>query len=90
MEKISTYDPINIASGRSYTIKDILRIILEIENFTEAEVVFNTSKPSMIPKRLIDISKAKTKIGFEAKTSLKRGIEKTVKWYRKQLKSKMN
>jgi GDP-L-fucose synthase len=38
----------------------------------------------MIPKRLIDTSKAKELFGFEAKTSLKEAIMKTVSWYRER------
>jgi len=41
-------------------------------------------KPTMIPKRLLDVSKAKRLLGFEAKTPLAEGIAKTVAWYRSQ------
>ena len=36
----------------------------------------------MIPKRMIDISLAKEKLGFEPKVSLKDGIKRTVEWYK--------
>ncbi len=80
MEKIDNFEPINIASGQSYTIKDVLRAILEADNYQDAEIVFDVSKPTMIPKRLIDNYKAKELLGFEAKTPLAEGIKKTVDW----------
>jgi len=36
----------------------------------------------MIPIRLLDVSKAKDKLGFETEISLKEGLEKTIKWYK--------
>lgn len=81
MEKIETFDPVNIASGRPVSIKQALEAILEAADFSQAEVTYNTFKPTMIPKRLIDISKAKELFGFEAKTCFSEGIKKTVDWY---------
>lgn len=83
MEKIESYNPINIGLGKAYSIKEILPMILEIDGYTDAKIKFDTSKPSMIPIRLIDMTKAKTILGFTPKTELKDGIKKTTKWYRK-------
>jgi GDP-L-fucose synthase len=55
---------------------------LDAGDYSEAEVNFDTSKPTMIPLRLIDVSKAKQLLGFEAKTSFEDGIKKTIKWYK--------
>ena len=83
MEKTDQFDIINIVSGRSHTIREALSIILEIEGY-DVEVVYDASKPTMIPKRLMDGSKAKKLLGFEAKTSLRDGLEKTIKWYKEK------
>lgn len=85
MRHINTYDPINIASGVAYSIKDILKEILKIENYANVKVVFNKDKPTMIQKRLIDVSKAKKILGFEAETSLHDGLKKTIEWYKNRL-----
>ena len=81
-EKIKTYNPINIGLGKGYSIKEALRIMLEVEGYTDAEIKFDSSKPSMIPIRLIDTTKAETLLGFKAKTGLEEGIKKTIDWYR--------
>jgi GDP-L-fucose synthase len=88
MEKVETFNPVNIATGKSYTIKKVLNAILVADNYQDAKIVFNSSKPTMIPKRLIDTSKAKNILGFEAKTPLIDGIKRTVEWYRKERREK--
>jgi GDP-L-fucose synthase len=82
MEKINAFNPVNIATGRSCSIKDVLNTILRVDGYTDGKIVYNTSKPTMIPKRLIDVTKSKKLLGFEAKTTLEDGIKKTVRWYR--------
>lgn len=81
-EKIETYNPLNIALGKGYSVKEILQIILEVDGYTDAKIEFDTAKPSMIPIRLIDTTKAEKLLGFKAKTGLKEGIRKTIEWYR--------
>ena len=81
-ENIKNYDPINIGYGKGYSIKEIIKICLEIYGYTDAKVVYDTSKPSMIPVRLISIDKARRLLGFESHTDLREGIKKTIEWYR--------
>jgi len=82
MEKLENYDPINLATGRPCSVKEVLKAILEAADYQDAKIIFNTSQPTMIPKRLIDPSKAKDVLRFEAKTSLADGIKRTVDWYK--------
>jgi GDP-L-fucose synthase len=86
MEKIEGFDPINIATGHPCTVKDVLKVLLSADNFSDANIFFDTSKPTMIPKRLIDISKAKRLLGYDPKVSLEDGLKRTVTWYRSTLK----
>ena len=82
MKKLDWFEPINIATGKSYTIREVLQIILNVDRYRDAQIVFNTSKPTMISKRLMDTTKAKLQLEFEAKISLEEGIRRTVEWYR--------
>jgi GDP-L-fucose synthase len=82
MEKQESFDPINIAVGKPCTVREVLASLLKIDEYENANVVYNVSKPSMIPRRLIDVSKAQTELGFQAKTSMSEGLTKTVAWYR--------
>jgi len=83
MEKITNYDTFNIGLGQGYSVKEMLNIILEIEGIEGAKIIFDPSKPSTIPIRLVDTAKAAEILNFKASTELKEGIEKTIKWYRK-------
>lgn len=81
-EKIERFDPINIGLGKGYSIKDVLQMTLEVVGFNDAKIVYDPTKPSMIPIRLIDTKKAEELLGFKAITDLRAGIKKTVEWYK--------
>jgi GDP-L-fucose synthase len=81
-EKLDSYQAINIGSGVGYSVKELLRVILEADNYTDPAVTFDSSKPTMIPVRLIDISRARSILGFEPKTDLRTGIFRTIEWYK--------
>ena len=82
IKKKSIDDLYNIASGRAVTINQIISILLKNEKLKNIKIKYDTSKPTMIPKRLININKAKKKIGIINKTSINIGLEKTLKWYK--------
>jgi len=84
-EKITTYDPLNIASGKGYSIKQLLEMTMEIDHYKDATIIYDSSKPSMIPIRLFDTKKAKELLHFKATTSMTEGIEKTIKWYKSNI-----
>lgn len=82
MERIESHTAINVGLGKGYSVKEILSTVLEVDGYRNARVVFNSSRPSMIPIRLIDTARAEALLGFKARTDLRQGIEKTVEWYR--------
>ncbi len=82
MERVDEYDVFNIGSGGGVSIKELLNIMLEVGYYKNADIRFDPSKPTTIPVRLVDTTKAETILGFKAKVSLRKGIEKTFKWYR--------
>jgi GDP-L-fucose synthase len=81
-EKINTYDPVNVGLGRGYSIKQLLGMLLEIEGCHDLKIEYDTSKPSMIPIRLIDVSKAERQLGFRARTDVREGMIRTIEWYK--------
>jgi len=83
MNKVDNYDIFNIGSGIGKSVNDILFNCMELEGY-DTDITYNSDKPSMIPIRLLDISKAKDKLGFETKISLKEGLRKTIEWYKKK------
>jgi GDP-L-fucose synthase len=87
MEKVDEYDILNVGCGVGKSVNDILNECMDVEDY-HPEVTYNSDKPSMIPIRLLDVSKIKEKIGFETEISLKEGLEKTIKWYKESYNEK--
>ena len=81
-ERQTSYDPLNIGLGQSYSVKEVLQIIIEQDGYSEAQVRFDPTKPSTVPKQVVDCSKAERVIGFKAKIGLVEGIRRTIEWYR--------
>ena len=81
-EKASNFDPINVASGTPVTIREVIKVILDVAGNSSVPVVYDVSKPTMIPKRMIDIDKIKVLTNWQPKTDLVTGITETVRWYR--------
>ena len=82
MRKKNLSNIYNIASGKGVTINQIISILFKIEKIKNIKIKYDKTKPTMIPKRLININKAKKEIGIINKTSISIGLEKTIKWYK--------
>lgn len=81
-EKTASYTAINIASGTPYSVKEVLRTIMDADGYIDADVRFNPDRPSTIPIRLVDVDKAQRELGFKATHELEEGIRRTLAWYR--------
>jgi len=81
MEKCTHFDPINIGAGKGHTVREIVDLILDAVGHKGAPVLFDNTKPSTIPFRIIDTGKAKQQLGFNPLISLREGIIDTVQWY---------
>jgi GDP-L-fucose synthase len=81
LEKHAQCDPVNIGYGKPVTIKEVVRIILKTAGYEDTKVIFNSSRPTAIPIRTVDTSKAKRLLGFEPYMTLEEGLTDTVKWY---------
>ena len=88
MEKLEEFKPINIASGKPVTIHDVLSQILIDANYQNATIKYDSSKPTMIPKRIINIALANELLDWKPKISLTEGIGRTVDWYKKTFHNK--
>lgn len=83
LEKSVDCNPINVGSGQPVTIKESVELILKLTGRGKTRVVYDASKPTTIPIRLVDLTKAKSILGFEAKVPFEVGLKKTIDWYRK-------
>ena len=80
-ERYDGPDPVNLGSGREISIRDLAELIGEVTGFTGG-VTWDGTKPNGQPRRSVDATRARELFGFEARTPLREGIERTVAWYR--------
>jgi GDP-L-fucose synthase len=74
-------EPVNLGSGVETSIRETAEIVAELVGF-DGEIVWDTSMPNGQPRRSLDPSRARELFGFEARTPLRKGLERTIAWYR--------
>jgi len=79
-ERYDSSDPVNVGSGNEISIRDLAGEIAKTTGFT-GTFVWDTSQPNGQPRRRLDVTRAKERFGFTAKTSFAEGLKKTVAWY---------
>lgn len=79
-ERYDSGDPVNLGSGSEISIEELARTIAYTVGY-HGDVVWDTTKPNGQPRRRLDVSRAKERFGFTAKTSLADGLAKTIGWY---------
>lgn len=73
-------EPINVGTGKEITIKKLVNEIGEQMGY-EGQIIWDASKPDGQPRRCLDTSLAKERLGFEAKTDLQTGLKQTIEWF---------
>ena len=73
---------INIGTGKDYTIKYYLELIIKIifGKHKKIKIKYDTSKPNGVTRKVMDVSLA-NKYGWNAKLSLKNSILNAYKSY---------
>jgi GDP-L-fucose synthase len=74
-------EPVNLGTGKEISIHDLAELVAELTGF-QGEIVWDTSMPNGQPRRSLDASRARELFGFEARTPLREGLERTIAWYR--------
>jgi len=80
-ERYDGPEPVNLGAAREISIGELAELIGAVVGY-EGRIVWDTEKPNGQPRRSVDATRASELFGFEAKTSLGEGIERTVAWYR--------
>ena len=77
-------DPVNLGTGVETPIRQLAALVAELTGF-EGEIVWDRTMPNGQPRRNLDASRARELFGFEARTSLRQGLERTLAWYRENI-----
>jgi len=74
----------NVGSGLGVRVRDLVAKIIALSG-EALEMDFDLTKPTIKTNICLDCSKAKKDLGWTAKTSLEKGIEKTIAWWRQNI-----
>jgi nucleoside-diphosphate-sugar epimerase len=81
---------LNLGSGNGISIGDLADIIVNIVG-REVEVIFDATririKTPTLDQMIADITKAKELLGWQPKTSLNAGLEKTIEWFAEHIET---
>ncbi|OFW75759.1 MAG: GDP-fucose synthetase [Actinobacteria bacterium RBG_16_68_12] len=80
-ERYDGPEPVNLGAGKEISIRELADLISEATDY-QGRIAWDTTKPGGQPRRSLDASRARELFGFEARTSLREGLERTVAWYR--------
>jgi GDP-L-fucose synthase len=76
-------DPVNLGSGMEISIRKLTELICELCGF-EGELRWDPTKPDGQPRRCLDVSRARERFGFEARTDFREGLLQTIAWYERE------
>ena len=82
-ERYDGAEPVNLGTGVEISIRELAELIADLTGFA-GEILWDTSMPNGQPRRSLDASRARELFGFEARTPLREGLERTIAWYRAQ------
>ena len=79
MDRYSEAGHVNVGTGVDLTIRELAETVRDLVH-PEADLVFDTSRPDGMPRKVLDVSRL-TDLGWTATTSLAEGLADTYRWY---------
>lgn len=83
MENYTGKDFLNVGSNVDISIKELAYLLSDIIGY-KGELIFDTTKPDGMPKKLMDSSKINS-LGWKANISLKQGLTELYDWFLKNI-----
>jgi GDP-L-fucose synthase len=80
-ERLHSSRPVNIGTGVETRIRDLAGTIARLVGFS-GEIVWDTSMPDGQPARYLDVTRARSVMGFEAEVPLEDGLRRTLESFR--------
>jgi GDP-L-fucose synthase len=80
-ERYDGPEPVNLGAAKEISIRDLAELVADVTGY-EGRIVWDQTKPGGQPRRSVDATRAHELFGFEARTPLRDGLERTVAWYR--------
>lgn len=77
-----SFDVFNVGSGIRTTVGDVVEWVLKYAGHAPARIIYNDQRPTTVPFRAIDCTKARDMLGWAPEYSVEKGIEHTVAWWK--------
>jgi GDP-L-fucose synthase len=88
LENYDSPEMVNVGFGEDVTIRELAELVLEVVG-SDAQLVFDTSKPDGTPRKLLDSSRLRS-LGWMPKIALLDGIRQTYDWYLSNIHAESN
>jgi GDP-L-fucose synthase len=85
-ERLTDSEPVNLGTGREITIGDLAALVARLCGY-QGRLRFNADKPDGQPRRSLDTSRAKERMGFEAQVGFEEGLRRTIDWFEAERKA---
>jgi GDP-L-fucose synthase len=70
---------VNLGTGVDVTIRELAETVRDVVGY-EGGLEFDATKPDGTMRKLLDVARARS-LGWEAKVSLREGVERTYRWF---------
>jgi len=82
-ERIDDPVPINLGGGAEISIRDLVAKVAEGCRYT-GKITWDRSQPDGQPRRCLDISRARSMLGWEPVRDFDEGLAETIRWWRER------
>lgn len=79
-ENYNSVEPVNIGTGKEVTIRELSQLIAKLIEY-DGELLYNMNGKDGQRRRCSDVTLAKERFKFEAKTTLEDGLKETIKYF---------
>ncbi|MBX9690570.1 MAG: SDR family oxidoreductase [Candidatus Obscuribacterales bacterium] len=84
--EVEYHEPVNIGNPEERTVLELASLITELTG-SPGEIKFEALPVDDPQRRLPDITRAKTLLGWSPKVDLRSGLTQTIEWYKSELSS---
>ena len=79
-ERYDDPDPVNLGAGFEISMKDLATKIAALVGY-RGGLIWDATRPNGQPRRMLDVTRARERIGFSAAVSFDEGLAKTIAWF---------
>ena len=80
-ERYDGADPVNLGTGEEISMRELATTIAGLVGY-HGQLDWNPDKPNGQPRRRLDVSRARERFGWSARTPFADGLARTIDWYR--------